>query len=309
MVHSAPSDTREAEIIAAMIADKLHEGDVLVLLPKDGYAEPLKAVLSKRRISFESSKPRATEAKLIFSALRNWIADPTDNLAFRELLQAVANSGIAGIPGPLVKKAEKIAERESALAKISSLWLSVFDSGCLRDALRIAASTDEQHTILDSVANDLTQATSSTPTDLAYRTFEALKPWLSSTRMLDELADLPADFSGSQGGDASLVRIMTMRNSKGLQARTVFVIGLEEGAFPSGKGDSPEFQEEARLFYVSMTRAEEELHLFHVTKRSGGMTYKAKSFGMKASPFLAGLPSEHCESQYHPSASQRLKRK
>ena len=102
---------------------------------------------------------------------------------------------------------------------------------------------------------------------------------------------------------------MTMRNAKGLEAETVFVIGLEEGAFPSSDHGTDEFEEEARLFYVSMTRAKKELHLFHARTRSGGMTYKPQSFSMKPSPFLGGLPEPHYETRYHQSAAKRAARK
>ncbi len=58
-----------------------------------------------------------------------------------------------------------------------------------------------------------------------------------------------------------------------------------------------------------MTRAKKELHLFHARTRSGGKTYKAQSFSMKPSPFLAGLPEPHHETKYHPSAAKRAAKK
>jgi DNA helicase-2/ATP-dependent DNA helicase PcrA len=100
-----------------------------------------------------------------------------------------------------------------------------------------------------------------------------------------------------------------MRNSKGLEAETVFVIGLEEGAFPVSARDSPQFEEDARLFFVSITRAKKELHLFHARTRSGGNTYKANSFDLKPSPFIDGLPKDNRTFQYHRSAAQRARGK
>ena len=308
-VHSVPSDAREAEVIAAMVVDALREGDVLVLLPKPDYAEPLKAALAKRRIAFDAPRPRTSEATRVFAALQDWLADHANNFAFRELLWAVCNSGLLGIPGPSARKAEKIAEREEALIKVSALWNGVFGGVPLREALRAATQTDELCGAMDRVVEDLAQATAGTPTELGQRIFEALKPWSNSKRMLHELAALPADAQGPRDGDANLVRIMTMRNSKGLQAETVFVVGLEEGAFPGSEPGTDKFTEDARLFYVSMTRAEKELHLFHARSRSGGRTFKPQSFNLKPSPFLDGLPKDHRDDQYHPSAAKRAKRK
>ncbi len=308
-VHNVPSDGREAEVISAKIVDALREGDVLVLIPKPDFAEPLKAELAKLHIAFDAPTPRATPANRVFEALRKWLGDPGNDLAFRQLLQAMTDGGALGIPTPKMKKPEKVAERQEALVKVSNLWNGVFGGGSLREALHAAAEGEELLAALDAVAEHLVQATAGTPTELGQRTFEALKPWANSARMLVELATSPADTHGPAAGDANLVRIMTMHQSKGLEAETVFVVGLEEGTFPAKGLGAEELEEAARLFYVSMTRAKKALHLFHVRTRSGGMTYQPKSFSLKASPFIGGLPEAHTETKYHQSAAQRRAKK
>ena len=309
VVHNVPSDAREAEVIASMAIDALREGDVLVLLPKPGYADPLKAKLRDRHIAFDAPTPRESGATLIFIALRDWLENPRNDLAFRQLIQAIADSGVLGIPGPRARSAEKLAERQNAMVKISNLWNAVFGGATLREALQDAAPTNDLCAKIDRLADDLAKATEGTLTELGQRTFEVLKPWPNSMRMLDELATSHAETQGSREGDANFVRIMTMRNSKGLEAETVFVVGLEEGAFPSSDSGTDQFKEDARLFYVSMTRAKKELHLFHARTRSGGMTYRTQSFSMKPSPFLGGLPKPHFEPRYHQSATKRAAKK
>lgn len=121
MAHNAPSDKREAEIIASIVADGLDHGDVLVLLPRDDYAQPLMAELAKRHIAFQARGEQTSDATVIYAALQDWLADHRDNLAFRTLLQAIADSRTMGIPGPSVTKPETVAEREAALSKISAL--------------------------------------------------------------------------------------------------------------------------------------------------------------------------------------------
>ena len=52
---------------------------------------------------------------------------------------------------------------------------------------------------------------------------------------------------------------MTIHKSKGLEFRKVYIIGIQDGKFPSEK--SSDMGEEARLFYVGITRAKEDLVL------------------------------------------------
>ncbi len=88
-------------------------------------------------------------------------------------------------------------------------------------------------------------------------------------------ADTPEDGINRLIGDAALaadqdiliehregVRLMTVHSSKGLEFTYVFVVGLEEGLFPHHRfDDSSDPEEERRLFYVAITRAEEKLYL------------------------------------------------
>lgn len=58
--------------------------------------------------------------------------------------------------------------------------------------------------------------------------------------------------------DDNCVSLMTVHNAKGLEFPVVFVVGLEENVFPVKRaiGNSVEIEEERRLFYVAITRAE-----------------------------------------------------
>ena len=69
--------------------------------------------------------------------------------------------------------------------------------------------------------------------------------------------------------DGDRVALMTSHSSKGLEFKTVFVAGVEEGLYPAVRYDSTEFEleEERRLFYVSITRAKDELVLTSCEER------------------------------------------
>lgn len=62
--------------------------------------------------------------------------------------------------------------------------------------------------------------------------------------------------------------MMTIHSAKGLEFRNVFIVGMEEGLFPSGYVDSEsEVEEERRLFYVAITRAEEQCCISYAKSR------------------------------------------
>ena len=69
-------------------------------------------------------------------------------------------------------------------------------------------------------------------------------------------------------GDRSRVTLMTIHAAKGLEFPTVFVVGLEEGIFPDRRClDEDQLEEERRLAYVAITRAERRLFLSHARSR------------------------------------------
>lgn len=70
---------------------------------------------------------------------------------------------------------------------------------------------------------------------------------------------------------ANFVTLMTLHISKGLEYPCVFMVGMEEGLFPSGRsfdsGDPDAMEEERRLCYVGMTRARRKLYMTHARSR------------------------------------------
>jgi DNA helicase-2/ATP-dependent DNA helicase PcrA len=68
----------------------------------------------------------------------------------------------------------------------------------------------------------------------------------------------------------SSVTLMTLHSAKGLEFPVVFITGLEESILPHSRAlyDAGEMEEERRLMYVGMTRAKEELYLFHAISRT-----------------------------------------
>jgi DNA helicase-2/ATP-dependent DNA helicase PcrA len=85
---------------------------------------------------------------------------------------------------------------------------------------------------------------------------------------LEEVA-LYTDDPKNQDPDRDCVSIMTIHQAKGLEYPHVYVVGLEENLFPSqlSLSSRSELEEERRLFYVAITRAEKKLSLTFATSR------------------------------------------
>ena len=79
------------------------------------------------------------------------------------------------------------------------------------------------------------------------------------------------DSLGSNSKDSNTVKLMTIHASKGLEFKKVFVVGLEQGLFPSQRDDATtkhEQEEERRLCYVAFTRAKDQLHVSYAKLRT-----------------------------------------
>jgi DNA helicase-2/ATP-dependent DNA helicase PcrA len=90
--------------------------------------------------------------------------------------------------------------------------------------------------------------------------------------------------------DEDCVQLMTLHSAKGLEFKLVFMVGMEEGLFPSQQAtdDPGRLQEERRLCYVGITRAMEQLYLTHAESRR----LYGKDNYPRPSRFLREIPPE-----------------
>lgn len=88
---------------------------------------------------------------------------------------------------------------------------------------------------------------------------------------------------------ADRIALMTLHSSKGLEFNCVFIVGLEDGILPLYRAkELSEIEEERRLLYVGMTRAEKRLFLSHAIKRKWLGTYR----NLEISPFLKQIKDD-----------------
>ena len=112
---------------------------------------------------------------------------------------------------------------------------------------------------------------------------------LGEVDMFLSYAALEAGVSQSEESE-DCVQLMTLHSAKGLEFKQVFLVGLEEGLFPSQQSvdDTGRLEEERRLCYVGMTRAMQQLYLTYAESRRlyGRETYP------RPSRFLREIPAE-----------------
>ena len=203
--------------------------------------------------------------------------------AFNELIGGLRELVAAGSPAADV--AEAALDRSGYRAELEA-------SSDLQDASRI-----ENLTELVSVA----------------REYDGQHPDGSLLDFLERVS-LVADADQIPDGEdhGGLVTLMTLHTAKGLEFPVVFLTGLEENVFPHERsvGNERELEEERRLAYVGITRAERRLYLTRAMTRAwwGRPDYH------KQSRFLTEVPSgllewRRDESAATPPASERLARR
>jgi DNA helicase-2/ATP-dependent DNA helicase PcrA len=113
---------------------------------------------------------------------------------------------------------------------------------------------------------------------------EGLREFIDHSALVSDQDDYKRD---------ARVTLMTVHSAKGLEFPLVFIVGLEDGLFPHSRSatDRAELEEERRLAYVAMTRAERYLYVTHAMKRR----VYGEELASEPSPFLNEMPTELLE--------------
>src|SRR5215204_1229977 len=113
---------------------------------------------------------------------------------------------------------------------------------------------------------------------------EGLREFIDHSALVSDQDDYKSD---------APVTLMTVHSAKGLEFPLVFIVGLEDGLFPHSRSatDRAELEEERRLAYVAMTRAERYLYVTHAMKRR----VYGEELASEPSTFLNEMPTELLE--------------
>ncbi|OIS62898.1 ATP-dependent DNA helicase PcrA [Bacillus subtilis] len=120
---------------------------------------------------------------------------------------------------------------------------------------------------------------------------KTLVAFLTDLALIADIDQLDQKEEESGGKDA--ITLMTLHAAKGLEFPVVFLMGLEEGVFPHSRSlmEEAEMEEERRLAYVGITRAEQELYLTNAKMR----TLFGRTNMNPESRFIAEIPDDLLE--------------
>ncbi|MBW0767689.1 DNA helicase PcrA [Mammaliicoccus lentus] len=318
--YEATTERDEAEYVIRQILKKKQEGynnqDIAILYRTNAQSRVLEETFLKSNIPYTmvggTKFYDRKEIKDILSYLR-LVSNSNDDISFERIIN-IPKRGI----GP--SSVQKIAQ----YASINNL--SYFDALGEVDFIGLSKKvTQEGADFYEMMNNFMQQQEFLSITELVeqildksgYRKMLENEQTLESQSRLeniDEFLSVPRDYEKNTPveeqslmnfltdlslvadvDDADLeagVTLMTMHSAKGLEFKIVFIVGMEESIFPHFRslqsGEEHEMEEERRIAYVAITRAEEQLHVSHATTRS---LFGRSQANMK-SRFLKEIPED-----------------
>lgn len=304
IVYYRANDEQDEALFVARTIDQLsREGyshkDFTVLYRTNAQSRTVEEALLKSNIpytmvggtKFYSRK----EIRDVISYL-NLIANPSDNISY----ERVVNEPKRGVgPGTVEKIRDFASSQEMSLLDASANILMSPVKGKAAQAVYDFANMllDLREHLDDYTVTELVEAvlekTGYAAALVAQATLESqarienIEEFLSVTKNFDESPDNSSDESGldklsrflndlaliadTDDGDqeSSEVTLMTLHAAKGLEFPVVFLVGMEENVFPLSRAseDEDELEEERRLAYVGITRAEKILYLTNANSR------------------------------------------
>ena len=249
-------DRREIKDIVSYLQFLVNESDIvaferIVNVPRRGIGE---STVKKIRLHLNETGKSIFDALESIDEIKN--ISPKIKASLSEFKDLVSELKSYSLQGPS-KTIQKVLE-------LTGYKMSLIKEGTLESQMRI----ENIEELLNSAFNfeNLYEEEIDEP-------YGILRDYLESIALFSETDNLE---------DADRVLLMTLHNAKGLEFPYVFMTGMEENLFPherSTQGDNSEIEEERRLCYVGITRAEEKLYLTHAWSRTlwGGTVYNLPS--------------------------------
>jgi DNA helicase-2/ATP-dependent DNA helicase PcrA len=299
-VFKSPSDNDEGRAVAQSIFEEmnrkqLNPSEFAILYRTNAQSRAFEESLRKQNIPYRIfgglSFYQRKEVKDLIAYLR-LVVNPSDEEALKRIINYPARKiGNTTIDKLLVLAAEHdtsiwniIKECNNhpilghAMPHIRDFYIMISSFQTMlesKNAYQIAEYVAKQSTLLNTLYADKTVEGVSKYENIV-ELLNSIKEFTENDEVetektlsafLQEVA-LYTDADKDAEGDDK-VTLMTIHSSKGLEFKHVYVVGLEENLFPSqlSLNSRPDLEEERRLFYVAITRAEEQLTLSFATSR------------------------------------------
>ena len=304
-VYQAYSDVEEGDIVVNKIAELRREkryaySDFAILYRTNAQSRIFEEAMRKRSMPYRIygglSFYQRKEIKDVIAYFR-LIVNPNDEEAFKRIINYPARGIGDTTEGKIIAAAtghnvslwtvlcEPLAYglnfNKGTVGKLQAFreLISAFITDAAeKNAYEIGADIIRQSGIINDVCQDNSPENLSRKenieelvngmSDFCAQRQEEGNPNVLLGDFLSEVS-LLTDQDSDKDGDDEKITLMTVHSAKGLEFKNVFVVGMEENLFPSGMvGDSPRaLEEERRLFYVAITRAEEHCFLSYAKTR------------------------------------------
>ncbi|MFH0796419.1 MAG: ATP-dependent helicase [Candidatus Omnitrophota bacterium] len=286
-----PSELSEAEMVAKIARRFIQEKkSILILVPKREFFPLITQELSKRGIAYSCPISFLPERVKIAKLFIDWATIPSDRFKTRLVIEELINKGIAHVPGAKKGKGttqETIKKRIIEETEIAKLWEHVDKEN---DLFSVIKNLKEPNKTLVKIRDGLLNLSDLFINFKKEKCGEFIKQltvisgiWCEPSKLMEDITKITELLNSQSATGLGWVQLNTMKKAKGLEADVVIMVGLEDDIVPDPRSDPIE---EARLFYVSMTRAREKLFLFHSYKRPRNISYGDSLMDKPRSKFL-----------------------
>lgn len=317
VLYDMPSENYEAWKIASISEEAVKQmRKVVIIIPTKNYFPPIRDALIRKGINYSYKADPSKDGLIRFAVLVRWVGLKQNNALLRYLLQLIVYNNDAVVNEMPLSSPNITGKRKEMASYLATLWSEINQDNDLYSEICKRSEDSEQfpfETTLKTKCLDLIEqyvkgdrcGKRKALPDFLEASGLMVAPGKNPKGFITEIDNWMIDVKASgMGGSYIPVEIYNMPSSKGLEAEVVCVVGLSKGLFPADGDDIPE---KARLAYVAMTRAKEELYLFSCRSRSGGRTYAQVSFQLEPSQFLDVINESHMErrTKYYSTKSTR----
>ena len=297
-IYHVPSEITEARMVANIAKSATQEKkDVLILAPKKEFFPLIMEEISRRGLYPDCQVSFLPERFEIANRFLRWVEAPDSSFLTRLVVEDLINIGLARVPGANKKKLrskKSLHKRIAEETEIARLWEFVDKKTGLFCVIKETDNTNKTIVKIREGLNGLLKAYNDykeDPGEFAKQLSFVPGIWSEPLKLSEDIASVVKLLNSSKPVVIGTVQLRTMRKAKGLQANVVIIVGLEDDIIPERYPGS-DIVEQARLFYVSMTRAKESLFLFHSYRRPRGISYGPKWSDKIRSEFIDALGRE-----------------